>query len=602
MKKIDKLVLGSFAGPFFLTLFIVVFILLTPILIRYGAELVGKDLGIAIILELFGYFSIKSTQEAIPLAILIASLISFGNLGEHSEITAIKGAGISLVRILRPVFFIILIITAFAFYNNDQIVPKANLKAFSLLWDLKQKKPSLNLKEGVFYYDIPNYSIKAEKKYPNGYMSKILIYDHTGNNGNTDIIVADSGRMYTFHYDQYLMLELYKGYSYSEDPTAGPRQTTYVNRLDIGELFRSQFDSSRLVFSLESFDLTRTREELFYGSRLMKNVKELQLAVDSVNVEKYYEQVRLFNMVNNSYNYYLNGKFSLQEPSYISERKQQAIERQLALSLTETDSTLSDSLSNTSSDSVVQDVDTQSESTSQILIATARARREREDRERLTGLAATATQPEIFFGNSPSSAKPLSMDTIPNFREEDMVFYREELKSEFAKSRSLGQALTQARLVKNQVESMADAIKNIEREANKYDLEKHGKWARAFTCIVMFLIGAPLGAIIKRGGLGMPILVSIGFFIFYYTVSIVAEKYGKEGILSPFMAVWLSNFILLPVGLFFLRQARIDARLFESDFYAIVMDKIKNGFKKKDVEETPEIESLDDLENLLESR
>lgn len=602
MKKIDKLVLGAFAGPFFLTLFIVVFILLTPILIRYGAELVGKDLGIAIILELFGYFSVKSTQEAIPLAILIASLIAFGNLGEHSEITAIKGAGISLVRILRPVFFVILVITAFAFYNNDQVVPKANLKAFSLLWDLKQKKPSLSLKEGVFYYDIPNFSIKAEKKYPDGYMSNILIYDHTGNNGNTDIIVADSGRMYTFHYDQYLMLELYDGYSYSEDPTAGPRQTTYVNRMDVGELFRSQFDSSRLVFSLESFELSRTREELFYGSRLMKNVKELQLAVDSVNIEKYYERVRLFSNVGSSFNYYLNGKFTLDEPYYITERKQLALERQISISLLPQDSLLIDTLLNSSI--VAENVESVSTTTSdnQILIATARARREREERDRVTGIAATETQPEIFFGSLINPQKPLSLDTFPEFRREDMFFYEEELKSEFAQARAIGQALTQARLVKSQVESFSESIKNIEREANKYDLEKHGKWARAFTCIVMFLIGAPLGTIIKRGGLGMPILVSVGFFIFYYTVSIVAEKYGKEGILTPFMASWLSNFILLPVGLFFLRQARIDARLFESDFYAILVDKFKNGFKKKPLEEAPEIESLDDLENLLERR
>ena len=602
MKKIDKLVLGSFAGPFFLTLFIVVFILLTPILIRYGAELVGKDLGIAIILELFGYFSIKSTQEAIPLAILIASLISFGNLGEHSEITAIKGAGISLVRILRPVFFVILIITAFAFYNNDQVVPKANLKAFSLLWDLKQKKPSLNLKEGVFYYDIPNYSIKAENKYADGYMSKILIYDHTGNNGNTDIIVADSGRMYTFNYDQYLMLELYNGYSYSEDPSAGPRQSTYINRQDIGELFRSQFDSSRLVFSLESFDLTRTREELFYGSRLMKNVKELQLAVDSVNVEKYYEQVNLFNLVNRSFNYYLNGKFELEEPGYIEQQKLLAQEKQAALSLLPMDTLSSDSLFEVGVSPKTSDTSNSAINDNQVLISTARARREREERNEITGIAATETSPEIFFGSFLNPKKPLSLDTLPDYREEDMLFFREELKSDFTKSRTLGQALTQARLVKNQVESMEDSIKNIEREANKYDLEKHGKWARAFTCIVMFLIGAPLGTIIKRGGLGMPILVSVGFFIFYYTVSIIAEKYGKEGILTPFIAVWLSNFILLPVGLFFLRQARIDARLFESDFYSILMDKLKNGFKKKSNTGTPEIESLDDLENLLESR
>jgi len=601
MKKLDKLVLLSFSGPFILTLFTVIFILLTPVLIRFGDELVGKDLGLGVILELFGYMAIKSTQDAIPLAILIASLISFGNLGEHSEITAIKSSGISLLRVLFPLFLLVLLITGLAFINNNNIVPKANLKFWSLLWDVRQKKPSLNLKEGVFYYDIPNYSIKAEKKYPDGAMRSVIIYDHSSNLGNTDVIIADSGRMYTFANDQYLMLELYDGYSFSENPNQGVRQVNYLDREKIGEFFRSEFDSSRMVFSMESFEMTRTREELFQGSRLMKNMQQLAEASDSVRNEKYLEYVRLFNSVNRSFNYYLVDKFRLPEkPTEIDSLAMMAVLEEGLEGLIDNES---DSLSNVvPTDSIAVEPITASENqeanpstTSDNRIMTARARREEEERNRITEIV-TQQGNRITFTEFTNPSRSFSMDSLPSYRESDMLFIRSRLQQEGTQNRAIGQAIVQARLVKNTLEIMKGQIQNIQKEANKYDLEYHGKVARAVTCLIMFLIGAPLGTIIKRGGLGLPVLIAVGFFIFYYSLTIAFEKFGKEGIMSPFMAMWAANFILLPVGLFFLRQARIDARLFDSDFYYTMLAKLTGKKKEKMQHQEATIESLDDLE------
>ena len=185
MKKLDKLILSSFIGPFFITFFVVVFILLTQFMLRYFDEIIGKDLGVAVISQLIFYFSINMTTNALPLAVLLSSLMTFGNLGEHFELTAIKGAGISLLRTMRPLFVVACILVVIGFFNNNYIVPQANLEAFSLLYDIKQKKPALDIKQGVFYHGIPGYSIKINHKFPDDETLKdIIIYEHVGQRGN----------------------------------------------------------------------------------------------------------------------------------------------------------------------------------------------------------------------------------------------------------------------------------------------------------------------------------------------------------------------------------------------------------------------------------
>src|SRR5688500_8600553 len=199
MRKIDKLVLKSFIGPFILTFLVVVFILLMQHMMKYFDDIIGKDLGWNVVGQLLFYFAIFMTPVAMPLAVLLSSLITFGNLGEHFELTAIKSAGISLLRTLRPIFIFVLFLSGVAFYVNNYLVTKADLEAYSLLYNIKQKKPALDLREGAFYNGIPDISIKVNKKFPKDEdaLKEIIVYDHRKNDGNKEVTIADSGRMFT---------------------------------------------------------------------------------------------------------------------------------------------------------------------------------------------------------------------------------------------------------------------------------------------------------------------------------------------------------------------------------------------------------------------
>ncbi|MEQ9304296.1 MAG: LptF/LptG family permease, partial [Marinoscillum sp.] len=274
MRKIDTLIIKSFISPFLLTTVVATFILVIQYMMKYFDDFVGKDLGFEVFAELIFYFSLNMLQAALPLGVLVSSLMTFGNLGENFELTAIKGAGISLVRALRPIFFFVVVLTFAAFEFNNYVVPAANLQAYSLLYDIKHKKPGLDIKEGQFYSGIPDYSIKVKEKLPdNQTLKEVLIYDHTGGRGNNRVILADSSRMYMIYNDRYLKLELYNGNYYNEEPK--PRE-------EVDQFYRTKFDRMDMVFNLSSFDLKRTKKELFQNNRQMKNIAELTKDIDSL--------------------------------------------------------------------------------------------------------------------------------------------------------------------------------------------------------------------------------------------------------------------------------------------------------------------------------
>ncbi|MBA4056240.1 MAG: YjgP/YjgQ family permease, partial [Marivirga sp.] len=254
MKKIDKLILDAFIGPFLITFLVVVFILLNINMLKYFDDIIGKGLDGLVLGQLFFYFAIFTVPTAMPLAVLLSSLIAFGNLGEHFELTAIKSAGISLIRILRPIFFFVLILTGVAFYANNNLVPKAALEAYSLLYDIKQKKPALELREGAFYRGIDNLSIKVNKKFPDDEkaLKGVIVYDHRKNDGNKEVTVADSGRMYTILNERYLKFELFDGYNYTEG-AGNERDLTGGGGVGKQEsMSRSKFTKTQVVFDLSS--------------------------------------------------------------------------------------------------------------------------------------------------------------------------------------------------------------------------------------------------------------------------------------------------------------------------------------------------------------
>lgn len=568
MKKLDKLLLKSFLGPFILTFVVVVFILLTQYMLKYFEEFVGKDLGFYVFVELIMYFSINMTPMALPLAVLLSSLMTFGNLGEHFELTAIKSAGISLTRVLLPLFIFSCMLSVLAFFSNNYIVPKANLKAYSLLYDIKKTKPSLDLKEGAFYNGIPNYSIKVDKKHTDGVtLGNLIIYDHSSGQGNTKVILADSGKMYTIHNNTYLMLELFRGNSYSELASQGSR----VGKNVIEDFHRNAFDESKLVFSLASFGLQETNKELFADNRLMKNAGQLTDDIDSMRIALQKLQLEMYDNSNRYFSYHLKDKLKI--PEYLIPKNIEMPD---------------DGIENNENEQTSQNsTPSKKEYLPRLMAGSSFAFAKREGMD-------TVSRKEIAEGNTNMTVDSLQADSLKNTAQADSInapiildpvaIAWTHIDSLFhipqRNQKVLGQALSQARYVKNNVSMQATRDKNLTKELNTYIIEKNKKYSQAIACLIMFLIGAPLGAIIKKGGLGIPVIVSIAFFIIFYVLSITGEKWGKESLLDPILATWISNIILLPFGLFFLKQARNDVRVFEADFYKVAFDKLKTRLRK----------------------
>jgi len=459
VKKLDKLILKAFAGPFLLTFAVVEFILLTHTLLKYLDDIVGKDLGTGVLLQLLFFFSILIVPISLPLAVLLSSLMTYGNLGEHHELTAIKASGIALTRILRPVWLVSLVLAVTAFWFNERIVPKANLSAYSLLWDVRQKKLALDIRPGVFYNGIPGYTIKVDRKVgPNkDILMGIMIYDHTQKSGNATVMLADSGRMFTRFEGQYLGFELFRGHNYVEQPDARDRSAA--------SFVRQGFKRNMITFSLSSFNLNETKKELFQANRMMLNIPQLFHSTDSIQRALRRERSVLPARLGGYYTYMhfdTTGRAQIRKVAHL-----------------------------------------------QVPVA------------RLTPL--TTAQVE--------------------------------------------QALNRARNVNSFVTATSQRLYEIARDSAEFRIEIYRKYTQSVAVLLMFLIGAPLGAIIKKGGLGVPILVSILFFIVFYVFDTMGSKYGRDFVLPVGVGMWLSNSILLPFGLFFLYQAYNDSGLLEMDFW-----------------------------------
>jgi lipopolysaccharide export system permease protein len=449
-----------------LTFAIAMVFLILQFLWKYVDDLMGKGLSISIIAELLLYASANLVPMALPLAILLSSIMTFGNLGESSELTAMKSAGLSLLKIMRPliIFTFLLSIAAFLFANYTW--PVANLKFKSLLFDIQEKKPTLSLKEKMFYTDIPGYSIRVGKKYPNGTdFDNLLIYDNSAQNYfyKRDI-VAEKGSMKNNEEESYMQLHLYNGKIYQElDPGIAKSTNQPFQRI--------YFKEGILTFDLSSLRLQRTSAELYQGHYEMLNMQQLAKISDSL---KYAAAERLKENSQEIKNRFL--VFRYKDTAVINQTK-------------------------------------------------------------------------------------------------DVLRYREldSIKQKYALNEALNQASSILQTVNWHREEYEARIQNIAR----HDIEWHRKITIPFACFVLFFVGAPLGAIIRKGGMGAPIVVSTVLFIFYYILSISGEKMAKSYVLSPFTGMWLSAIILVPVAAWLTYSSNNDSKLFDNDFYINLFRKIK---------------------------
>ncbi|MFN5335945.1 MAG: LptF/LptG family permease [Bacteroidota bacterium] len=567
MKKLDKLILGSFIGPFTLTFFVVDFILLIVNMLKYFDEIFGKGLGFWIYAELIGYFVISISPMALPLAMLLSSLMTFGNLGEHFELTAIKGSGISLTRAMRPIGIFAVVLTFFAFLSNNYLVPKVNLKTFSLLYDIRMKTPALDIKEGVFYGGIPNYSIKVNRKVDEVRLQDILIYNHTEGQGNLNVTMADSGRMETFNNDTYMKLTLYHGNNYKE-----ARSTRGISEAPV-EFSRTTFQESVMVFDLSAFQLNRTPEDQWSTNRAIKTIDEIRYGLDSIQLIISDLSYQNFKTAESIYPFFT--KFRSLQPSeeilqdkarFDTLRRMRLLKEQQtrdSLEKIEQEKALAQNSSPVDTNLVVT-----LESHPAVTISDSLLQRKLKDRKiEWSDTSAILSEPSLVVPDtllSPKNTRKIRTTPLSDDEKHllDSIFYE---KGYISNAFTL--ALNNARNLKNTFNVNSSQADGQVREYRRYQIAWYQKYTQAIACFIMFLIGAPLGAIIKKGGLGMPVLISILFFIFFYMLTITGEKWAKEGVTDAFFGTIFSNLCLLPFGIFFLRQARKDARLFEWELY-----------------------------------
>lgn len=438
---------------------------------KYIDELVGKGLETEIIAELLIYTSASLVPMAIPLAVLLSSIMTFGNLAEHNELLAFKTAGIPLQTIMRPIIVFSIGITLLAFLFSNHVMPFANLQMRSLLYDIQRQNPELQIKTGVFDNTLEGYSIRIEHRDPKTNLLKnIRIYDHTGKQGNTTVTLADSGYMRMTSDERNLIITLYNGYNYIEmqKDRKARRDKSYPARRDM-------FSEQQMIIELTDFRLQRTDQDLFKSSFHMMNLKQLRYVEDSLINQIIIHQNNLYNI--------------LQRTSYNPSR-----------------------------------------------------------------LHMKKTNEQDTLSHDGQYVKLVYDDIFNKYSRED-------------KSYTIDNAINLVRNTMNNINNNFVTVDNFIRRLRRYQIEMHRKFTLSIACFFFFFIGAPLGAIIRKGGLGMPVVVSVIFFILYYIVSLMGEKFVRESVFSPFSGMWFSTFLLIPISFFLTYKAATDSVIMHIDTY-----------------------------------
>lgn len=486
MKRLYRYTISSFVGPFAMTFLICIFVFLMQFLWRYLDDLVGKGLETSVMIELMSYAALSMIPMALPLAVLLASIMTFGNLGERFELLAIKASGVSLFKIMRPLMFVSLGLGLFTFYMANDVIPVANAKFMALLYSVKEQRPEMVIKEGVFSQELPGFSIKVSDRDPEtGALKNLMIYDHRQNNGNSGVIVADSGYLKMSENKQHVVLTLFNGENYTEGTPKKGATRSYPFR-------RELFSKEVIVVPVRDFSLERVDENFFKDS--YKMMKNSQLSKTSDSLKRIYSERERLATLSVTYN------------SRVNKQIQNVFKP----------------------DSVARD-----------------------------------------------TIAPLKDFTVTvNF---DSIWARLSTKEQRnIIDRTLNDMQSDQRAILQYEGDMRARLKLL----NRHIIEWHRKYTLGLACILFFFIGAPLGAIIRKGGFGMPVVISIILFILYYVISLVGEKVAREGYWSVATAMWISSIVFIPIGIFFTYQAVTDSTLLLSDAYKQFFNKI-NIFKSK---------------------
>ncbi|MFK7783625.1 MAG: LptF/LptG family permease [Crocinitomicaceae bacterium] len=473
MKRLYFFSIRSFTGPFLVTFAISMFILIMQFFWKYIDDLMGKGLSVSVIVELLFYVSASLIPLALPLAILLSSIMTLGNLAENNELTALKSSGMSLYKILRPLTGIVLIIALSTFYFANYVIPVANLKWHGLIFDIQQTKISSILTPGTYSKELDGYAIKIDEGTEDTFKG-ILIHDHTD-----PVIVksvrAKEGNVYKSENGKYLFFELREGYVMEElEPTAPiftPDGKEH-GKLNTRPSRRSSFDHATYKIDLSGFNLDRSDEDMFKDKHEMLNVFQINYTLDSI-------QKNAQGIVENF-------------------------------------------LKNVKGD-----------------------------------------HPYFIAQNFKENTKALEVD--PNITEiPDSVVTLKDLSSGQMKA-AINLAQSKIRSKGSKLDSQTRFLETMERDMNKYLIEFHRKFSLTMAIIVLFFVGAPLGAIVRKGGFGAPVVIAALLFMIYFVLMTIGDGLAGSGTISPFLGMWFPSMALTPIAIWLMHSAANDSPVFSKE-------------------------------------
>lgn len=497
IKRLYTFIIQTFLPVFAMTFVICLFIVLMQFLWRYVEDLVGKGLDISVLAELFLYAAFQLIPMALPLSLLLASLMAFGNLGERLELLAIKASGVSLLRAMKPLIILVACVSIGAFFFQNEAMPRIQVKLRALLYSIKQKSPELDIPEGSFYSDIPNYSLYVKTKDRETKMlHDVIIYDVSKGFDNMAVITCDSATMNVSEDKSFLLLNLIRGQQFANFRQADLTTVSSRRSSEFVPYSRENFKQKDVIIPFNTgFD--RMDESNLEGTQIAKNIVQLGHSIDSMRVT--------LDSIN------------------IKDRK--VIGKHTYLSYRTTDAYL-----------------------------------KKDSLEAIADNKVTPQPDKINFDS-----------LIHSFSKDEMIQYLGTAASEAENSRF------------NILETTQKA--SLQKNIRYHKVEWHRKFTLSFACLIFFFIGAPLGAIIRKGGLGMPVVVSVALFIVYYIIDNIGYKMARDGVWEAWQGMWLSSFALFPLGVFLTYKAMNDSALFNTEAYGNFFRKIL-GLKKKRMYET----------------
>jgi lipopolysaccharide export system permease protein len=477
VKTLHIYLIKKFIPPFMATLFIGMFIFFMIFLFTYIDEIIGKGVDNVTLVKMFGYMFVTFLAPSMPLAVLLSSIMTFGNLGENYELASMKSAGLSLLSIMRPILVFVFGLAFFCFLFSNYTLPYIHLKAGKLLYDVRSSKPAVNIKESIFYNGIEGYSIRIGKKDNDGItIHNVSIYDHSSGRGNTTQMYAKDGQIFMSADKKFLKIKLFNGTRYEQPLKDAREEKTRPNMV-------MHFKEQSINIDLSKIKMQQTDENLFKNNAEMMNVRLLGQYTDTA--AKY--------------------RFQSYQQTYVQFHNAYYFQRSLA------QCKLNDSLH-----------------TKQIISID----------KYLTRL-------------SPTAKKSLIEGALNMARSAD--------------------AFLDAKAKEEELQIMEQA---------KFSTEWHKKFTVSFVCIILFFVGAPLGAIVRKGGFGMPVVISIFLFITYYVISITCEKMVLQDKLNDIVGMWIAASIFLPIGIWLSLKAANDSPLFDAVLYIDFFKKIFGKNKK----------------------